>query len=249
MGKLFSIKKGILFAGLILGLSGCHTLEYRQVQRDFQAAVQADNTGDPFASGHEQIVATLTPEYINALDARLRPNAWMLRAVSSWRSGNYSNATASAEQGLAAAKSLPDPGRFAGSRDDVLLQMIPALVTDAEQTSLLAARGKTPLTAADYKPFGIAYRTALEQMDEAAGHFNQNTPDDVVAYYYYQRWRLLQHWTAAISPMTDGSAITDAFAKAEQALGKSLEAAINEARDRIPTGQPLRALIRAQGGQ
>jgi len=231
-----------------LGIAGCRTLEYRQVQRDFQAAVQADNTGQPFGNGHEQVVTTLTPEYINRLDPRLRPNAWMLRAVSAWRSGNYSNANDSAEQGLNAAKLPANATFFAGSRDDVLLHIIPALVADSEQTRRLA-RTNAPLSATDYQPFERAYKTVLGQMDDAAGRFNTNTSEDVLAYYYYQRWRLLQHWTAAISQMTDGEAISNAFSQAKAAIGKSLEDAIKEARDKIPTGQPLRALIRAQGGQ
>jgi hypothetical protein len=239
----------IVCAALLFVLSSCGTLDYRQVQRDFQAAVQADNSGDPFSAGHDQIVGALTPEYIRSLDPRLQPNAWMLRAVSSWRSGSYSNAIVGAEQGKLAAKAVAEEGRFAGSRDDVLLEMIPALVADAEQTSRLTRRAPVPLSAEEYKPFGAAYRTALQQMNDAAGRFTGNTPDDVLAYYYYQRWRLLQHWTAAIGSMTDGSAIPDALGDAERALGKPLEASIKEARDRVPAGHALRALIRAQGGQ
>ena len=98
-------------------------------------------------------------------------------------------------------------------------------------------------------PVERAYRNTLAQMDDAALRFNANTPEDVHAYYYYQRWRLLQHWTAAINRMTDGDAILGALGRAKTTLGKSMEDAMKEARDKIPTGQPLRALIRAQGGQ
>ena len=242
------------FLGIIvvLGLAGCRTLEYRQVQRDFQAAVQADNAGQPqpFGNGFELVITALTPERIDQLDPRLRPNAWMLRAVSAWRSGSYSNANTSAEQGLKAAATLPDAKLFTGSRDDVLLHMIPALVTDSEQTRRLD-RTNASISAADYKSFERAYKTALAQMDDAAGQFNDNTPDDVRYYYYYERWRLLQHWTTAIGRIapTDPDATINAFAQAKTAFGKPLEDAINEARDKIPPGQQFRALIRAQGGQ
>lgn len=240
--------KWLLLTIVAFGLTGCRTLQYREVQRDFRSAVQADNTGDPFGNGYENILTDLTPEYIEHLDPQLRPNAWMLRAVSAWRSGSFSNATESADRGLAAGKALESTMPFAGSRDEILLQMIPALVVDSEQSRRLVG-SNAPLSEANYKPIERAYRSALAQLDDAALRFNANTPEDVHAYYYYQRWRSLQHWTAAINRITDGTVMVGALDRAKTALGKSLEDAMKESRDKIPASQPLRALIRAQGGQ
>src|SRR5262249_4294421 len=117
-----------LFLGTALAvLTSCRTLEYRQVQSQFQEAVLADNSGTPFTHQHEDIVDHLTPEYIAGLDPKLRPNAWMLRAVSAWRAGLTNDvAQQSAQQGLA------DTNLVAGSRDQIVLTMIPALVVDSD---------------------------------------------------------------------------------------------------------------------
>lgn len=247
MQSLRLIGKWILLLAATFVLSGCRTLQYREVQREFQSAVQADNTGTPFGSGYENILADLSPEYIERLDPRLRPNAWMVRAVAAWRSASYSNATWSADQGLEAGKALRGAMPFAGSRDEVLLHMIPAMVVDSEQSRRV--RGTNGFTEATYKPVERAYRTALDQLDEAAQKFNDNTPEDVRAYYHYQRWRLLQNWTGAIGRISEAEALPGALDRAKTALGKSLEVSIKEARDNIPAGQPLRALIGAQGGR
>lgn len=219
-------------------------MEYRQVQRDFQEAVRADNAGDPFGNGHENVVALLTPAYIGKLEARLRPNAWMLRAVSAWRSANYRTALQSAEAGRA------EPARAAGSRDDVLLRLIPALVVDSEQIAHLR-KTNTTLSAAAYRSIEAAYSMALDEAGQAQQVMTARTPDDVRAYVAYQRWRLLQHWTAAINLLdpTEPGAILGATEKAKRTLGKTLEEAIRDTRDAIPREHPLRELIRTQGGQ
>lgn len=224
--------------------AGCRTIAFRDIQRDFQDAVRADNAGDPFSDGHESVVATLTPEYISALDARLRPNAWMLRAVSAWRSGQYRMANESAERGRR------DPGLVSGSRDDVILNLVPALAIDGEQTARLS-RAPAALSGADYRNYETAYKLALQQISEARNRFNEKTPEDVAAYFYYQRWRLLQHWTAAINRLDprEPDAIVAATEQARRILGKPLDEAVIESRDKIPTGHPLRNLVRAQGGQ
>jgi hypothetical protein len=83
----------------VVVLTGCatastvgSTLDYREVQRDFNSAVQADNVRTAEGLGaltstnaeqlYEDVRIRLTDEQISRLDERLRPNAYALRAVS-----------------------------------------------------------------------------------------------------------------------------------------------------------------------
>jgi hypothetical protein len=234
----------LLVVGLALLVTGCRVLEYREIQRDFDQAVRTDNAGTPFSRMHEDVVERLTTNYISRLDPKLRPNAWMLRAVSAWRAGLAKLAEDSAQNGR------KEPALVPGSRDDVVLAMIPALVVDSElQRDWLGA--KRVVTAEAYAQYQKGFRAALNQFsEEAEAHFNEKTPTDALAYYRYQRWRLIQNWAAVISSVTPTTARVEAQDKATQFLGtRDLIEAANAERDKIPGDHPLRALIRAQGGQ
>src|SRR5262245_59235613 len=96
----------LLLLLVLVAAAGCTTLGYRTVQTQFQDTVRADNERFtiPFTdvtSGYQSVATQLTPEYINGLDPKLRPNAWTLRAVSQWRAEESSNAVASSVEGLA----------------------------------------------------------------------------------------------------------------------------------------------------
>lgn len=232
----------LLALGFGLVLAGCRVLDYRQVQRDFQAAVVADNSGQTFGVGHDLVLERLTPEYIARLEPRLRPNAWMLRAISSWRTGEYTNATESAQAGLHALNGLTNHPNFKGSRDHLILTMVPALVADSRNARI----GTNALTPATYTPIASAYQTAFGHLDEAAQQISPSTPPDALAYLYYQRWRLLQNWLGVINELAEPLAATQ---KAERLLHQPFDEAIKEARERIPAGHPLAALIKAQSGE
>jgi hypothetical protein len=231
-------------AGLALALTGCRVLEYREIQRDFDQAVRTDNAGTPFSRMHEDVVERLTTNFISRLDPKLRPNAWMVRAVSAWRAGMGKLAEDSALNGRKEATLVP------GSRDDVVLAMIPGLVVDSElQRDWLAA--KRVVTQNAYANYQKGFRAALTQFtEEAEARFNEKTPPDAIAYYHYQRWRIIQNWAAVISSVTPTTARVEAQDKALSFLAtRDLIEAANAERDKIPGDHPLRALIRAQGGQ
>lgn len=234
----------LLMTALVVSSTACRTLEYRSVQGDFEQAVHADNAGSPFSRGHEDVVNRLTPDYIAQLDPRLRPNAWMLRAVSAWRAGLSDVPERSAESGLA------DSALVQGSRDEILLLMIPALVTDSDlQRRWLAANRslvETNYTAVFEPGFKAALREFTGRVEPA---MNEKTPVNARAYYYYHHWRILLNWAAVIASVKPVSAAGDAQDRANQAVGaSSLLKAANVQRDRIPDDHPLRSLIRAQGG-
>jgi hypothetical protein len=119
--------RGLLALLAALTLTGCRVLEHRHVQRDFEDAVRAESAQEPFNTGYEYVLETVTPEYIAKLDSRLRPNAWMMRGMAAWRLKEYTSALECYTKGE------QEPALVRGSRDDIVLNLLPALVIDSEQ--------------------------------------------------------------------------------------------------------------------
>jgi hypothetical protein len=239
------IHHALAFALAALLFTGCQTLEYRQIQNDFNQSVEADNTGNPFAGQHTRVLESLTPEYIGKLEAKLRPNAWMLRSVSAWRVGSNEVATAAARAGL------KEPTLVAGSRDQVVLEMIPALVIDSDLNRRWIEAGRT-LTGTNY---AAIYETngfvqAWRQLSGPASQaIKPSTPDEVVAYFHYQRWRLILNWTAVIGSIKPNEEFVTAQARACTILNVQrdpLFAAQKEV-EQIPDSSPFARLVKAQG--
>jgi hypothetical protein len=233
----------ILVAAVVVGAAGCRTLQYREIQHDFGQAVRADNAGSesPFTDWYQIVLDELTPKYIERLDARLRPNAWMLRAVAAWRTGRFDVAEQSATAGLRERTLL------SGSRDDVILRMIRPLVIDSELRERFADQGGRTATNS-YASFQADFETALTLMDEAREAMRESTPNGVRYYWNYQQWRILQNWAFVISRIED-SQLTfkqQVYRNAAFVLGQDLEAALSEAREAIPVTNPLRQLIDAR---
>lgn len=233
-----------LVAALTLAslLTACRVLDFRQVQRDFQAAVLADNQQNALAVGHDLVVASLPAERIVGLNPKLQPNAWMIRAVSSWRTGDYTNATTSAERGLASLKPLTNSPSYRGSRDELVLRMIPALVIDSVNS--LPANTRDPqLSDTQYHAVGQQYLTAIQRLDQAALSVNANTSEDAIAFLYFHRWRVLHNWRNVINQHTTNFLAHDDAARHD--LGKSLGDATKEAKGKIPSGHPLLKVLEA----
>ena len=241
------IHHALAFALVALLFTGCQTLDYRQIQNDFNQSVDADNTGNPFVGQHTRVLERLTPEYIGKLETKLRPNAWMLRSVSAWRVGSNEVATAASREGLKLKESTLIPG----SRDHVVLEMIPALVIDSDLNRRWIEAGRT-LTGTNY---AAIYETngfvqAWRQLSGPASQaIKPSTPQEVVAYFHYQRWRLILNWTAAIVSITPNEEFVAAQARACTILnvpGDPLLAAQKEV-EQIPDSSAFSRLIKAQG--
>lgn len=230
-------------------LTACQTLDYRQIQNDFNQSVQAENSGVPFMDQHLSVLQSLTPEYIAKLDPKLRPNAWMLRAVSAWRVSSNELADESVIRGL------KEPALVAGSRDQIILEMVPALVIDSDLRRRWNEAGQT-LAATEYRQtYEVGFKAAWNRLSNNAGPaINRATSDDVLAYFHYQRWRLIINWNAVVGSVQPEDEAREARRRAATFLGVSdvasgplLEAARREAAQ-IPQGNALRELIKAQGG-
>lgn len=228
--------------------SACTTLDYRSVQGEFVDAVAADNAwsvsplGGNAAQGlYSGIHAELTEEYIAGLDARLQPNAWLLRAVSAWRLGDFSDARISAAKGV---DKLPDTQR--GSRDHVMLAMLDGLVIDSDLlVKYRSLSGKVTLDVYQ-SSFSPDFETGLKALDDGFKQAGPATPPEIGWYYHYHRWRLIQNWRTVVNSIEVDQDRATAKADAEAKVGQKLGDAVKTERDEIPVNHPLHLLILAQ---
>lgn len=254
--RLTFLMQSVVSVVLLALLSGCGTLQYRSLQSDFNEAVVADNgwSVSPFGQNVAESLYTavreeLSDKYIDDLDARLQPNAWMLRAVCAWRTGQYMDAHSAATKGTAALNS-----EQLGSRDHVMLGMLDGMIVDAELRETYLAlpvhgpKDRTLDQAAYQGVFEAAFATALSSLDASQTLLGKSTPPDVVWYYHSQRWRLLQNWRVVVNDIDDSTERVSCKGDAKVTLGGTFKDASSAARDAIPSSHPLHQLILAQGG-
>ncbi len=246
--RVVTLRSSVLL-GLALTLAGCASLKYPGIQHDFEEAVRLDNGASvqPFTEGstddlYKEITKQLSEEFITKLDARLRPNAWLLRSFSAWRSGDLDIARESATKGLRESTLQP------GSRDQVLLSVMPALVIDSEIEKKWDKAGRIA-SAQDYPGYERDFATAINKTDAAEKMKTQATPLSALYYVKYQRWRILQNWRVLIKSIPERTARNDARKSAKRKLDADLKTAAANARDAIPPGHQLRALMAAQEAQ
>jgi len=199
--------------------------DFRQVQARYESATRADNLDQGGTEGggqaaYTEVIGTLTPAFIQGLpektqeqpDDRLKPNAWMMRGVSEWRTNALKPAISSAGNGLSA-------GPQVGSRDHILLLMLPALVTDSEIVGSWQAAGQA-LTPEAYPKVADDYQTALSKLAQAEAAFGPATGDDTKKMFYLHKKRLLLNWDKVIRTLsTDAEAKKQAKADAGSHLG------------------------------
>jgi hypothetical protein len=247
--RIIQFVTGTALVMMLAVVTACGTIQYRDVQGEFVDAVAADNAwavsplgGNASEGLYSSILVQLTDDYIAKLDDRLEPNAWLLRAVSEWRLGEFSNARSSAKKGR---DKLPDNQR--GSRDGVMLAMLDGLIIDSD---LLARyRQLSDVTLADYQdPFSSDFDTALKALDNGFAQAGPATPPEVGWYYHYHRWRLIQNWRTVVNSIEDDGDRATAKSDAEGKVGLKLRNAMDAERNKIPEGHPLHELIKAEGG-
>jgi len=225
---------------LLAFLCSCGTIAYRQVQGAFAEAVAADNSWSvsPFginaAAGlYETVRAELTDDYIANLDKRLQTNAWLLRAVSEWRTGAYLLARQSAAKG---SKLVTQQG----SRDQVMLMMIDGLVIDSDlRDRFQALPSNGPMDqkvdlAMFTDPFHREFVIAIEALDNGFAQKGRGGDPDLEWYYRYQRWRLMVNLRSVANDVDD---IADADpAKDRKQANRDALQAVNEANRKLDSG-------------
>jgi len=250
------IFRASLMLALALAVSSCRTLQYREVQSDFERAVQAETARaeSPFVDWYQGVASTLTEDYIGKLDEKLQPNAWMLRGMAEWRSENYSNANSSAAKG---SREIERQGatspNLSSSRDGILLTLLPGLVQDSQLRDRLQTAG-TNFTGSGYETnFLPQFKAVLRQFGEAKKDFAAPTPSAVKHYWHYHLWRVLQNWSFTLGRLPLGEdATTAAYDAADKIIasqfsaltsGTNLPTAIAAAKHVIPEDHPYRRLI------
>lgn len=248
-----------LLSGIALAAAtGCSTVSYRTIQNRFETAVRNDNAQAtmPFTDStipYRQIASDLTTHFIARLDPRLRPNAWTLRAVSHWRAGDFGPAVYSALEGQAEiARQIQRSPLLEHGRDSILLTMLPGLVEDSRLRQRFSEHG-APDVAAHYDAYDAGFRAAVRALAEARSKVATPTPSEVVAYWNFQCWRVLQNWSFVLSHLpietaSDAYRETDTFlslALAEAGLSGAadLHSAITAAEGALPASHPYRQLV------
>ena len=248
----------VLLAIALGAATGCSTLQYRTVQNRFETAVRADNERStmPFtdaATQYQAVAAELTPDYIARLDEKLRPNAWTIRAVSQWRAGEYAPALTSALEGLAeVTRQSAETPHLVHGRDSIILTMLPGLIEDSRLRHRFNENGAADV-AARYDEYAARFRPALRALTEAREKVAAPTPPEVVAYWNYQCWRVLQNWSIVLSHLppadaTEPNQEADAFvmtalANAGLPAATTLPSAMTAFENALPTDHPYRQLI------
>lgn len=222
-------------AVLFFFLCSCGTLKYRDIQQDFNNAVQNDNItsevpgSDPQAS-YQSIILNLTEDFIGSLDVRLQGNAYVLKAIAQWRTGQFEDALKSVDK--ASSKQL-------GARDKVMVQLLPIMIAES---SLMK----------DYsQKEGIPYDKYENYLNKYAGFYRMlnsidtgtASADSIKFYVAYQGWRIMTNWKIVASSVKPAGKISEALDKAKNALSKDLTDVISEFKSRIPASHPLAQLI------
>ncbi len=236
----------LLAAVALMFLPSCSVIEYGGLQRRFNRAVELDNMAavSPYVDGRADyrfLLEELTPEYIQRLDVRMRPNAWMLRGICAWRTGSWSVARDAARKGLSL-----DPS--AGSRDAVILTLIPGLVFEKEAAERWL--GESNQSEQSYNSLRGSLKAAWQTMALAERSVGQFTPATTVHYLNYQKWRLAINWAGMIADVTEADTDLGRFramnewAKTMGGVGSFPAAAAESAKNKVKGA--LRALIDAQ---
>lgn len=237
-------------------VSGCvSTITYRDIQKDFNQAVQADSVKTVEAigsitssslAGYQEVLSRLDDKYLQSLDPKLTLNAYAMKAVAQWRTGKLAEAKQTANTALASKNVSGSP------RDHMVLLMIPALVNDQD---IWDRYKKLPqpkrLGWNDYKEvYEKDFAGAAAGLQDAASLAPQGLPEEMLYYVSYQRWRVLAHWQDTITSLYDADAEkakelrNRARADAKALLqGVPLETALEDQKQAIPAGHWLRNYI------
>jgi hypothetical protein len=251
--------KTVLLALTASVLWACATLDYRSVQDDFNEAVQLDtgiysselgdtrnaiSLGQPITAGYDRVVTALTEDYIGKLDPRLQPNAYILRAFSYWRLGDY-------EAALNASDRVSTSG---GTRDHLLSIALKGMIAEGERWDQFKANDDKVCAdsaascdpANAYDEFAADYVTSLSKLDKARDARTALTPQSILHYIALQRWRIIAHWRYITLSLDnyDSELARRKLKEAKAALGDiGFKDAMTEAAKQIPDSSPLMQII------
>ncbi len=259
MRKVQRFHKTLLLILMAAVVSSCaSTFTYRDIQKDFNDAVQAENTRNIEAvglitssslAGYENVLARLDDKYIQSINPKLKMNAYAMKAIAQWRTGKLSEAKQTAATGLALGNVPSNP------RDKMVLMIIKPLVNDQDLgVRYRQLREPRRVSLTDYQNiYAKDFADAAADLKYAAAQATPDLPEDVIFYVYYQRWRVLQNWNTVINHLWDGkdfkskdsTDIQDRASKdtAKALNGVELKSEIKNQKEKISDGHWLRRYI------
>jgi len=231
-----------MFAAVLVLASGCVTTEFRKIQADFNNAAQADNMQAvsavgvfaPQAGTYDHVLAELSDDLIGRLDDRLKGNAYAMRSIAQWRTGQFAEAQRTAEFALNPAN-VPT----LGARDKVLLRLMKALAIDGDLKARFLKlprddNGDMILPDATYQSeYPANFRLAVSEIDKILSEAAGPTPPEIMDYARFQKWRILQNWRIVATRISGDNRpeLRNAAVSAEgTGLQKSLKDAIDSAK-------------------
>lgn len=217
------VKGWCLWIVLALLAGGCQTLQFRDIQDDYNAAVEAEagertviseasssSQGIPvntYDDRYREIIRQLDRNFIKGLDKKLQPTAYVMLTASHISLKQYKEARNSAKTGREHVEAAQSP------RDRVYLQAADGIILLGTALQRYGERdpGK-PFTLMEYNETGgdqfLSYPDAFEK---AYNNFsgvlndpgNSNAPESIKVFIIFQKLRVLTHWNEVFSEITD----------------------------------------------
>lgn len=182
-GQCRRLQKLLFVFGVMLGLAACAEVNHlREAQSAFSAAAQAENAIQEQAIPNLAATSTIGLGYTNAIasldslsaeeisrlkDQGLWGNVLILKAMAYWRLKKYENALKTAREAASLQKNL-------GTRDRVMAEILPHLISSDENHEKLSAQNQ--LEDASATKFETAFKAAMATIEKARGTLAADHP-------------------------------------------------------------------------
>jgi hypothetical protein len=233
-------------------LCSCSTINYRNVQEDYNNAVRNEINSSvipmsDYKVEYSWVINALTKENINSLDDRLKGNAYMLLAISHWRINEYKKAKEAVDNAEMVSKAAStNPALALGARDNIMLKILPSLI--AESSKLSKYDKSKGLDEEQYSSFKTVYKLITKDLQKSFTDLNTGNPGAIKFYIAYQNWRVLQNWRIVISTLKTSQLRISSLKEVDEIMNgasedfTNLKEAINFYSSKIPLDNPLRVL-------
>ena len=222
---LIMLSRGLcLWVVLALLASGCGgTLQFRDIQNSYNTAVKTEaqekiligkagksNQGIPvntYEGYYQDVIRQLNNEFIEKLDAKLKPTAYVMLTASRIRLGQFEKARTDAKTGRELSETASSP------RDKVYLQAADGIIM--LEMALKRFRGRDtnqPFTLKKYNEaednkflsYPEAFKEAYTTFSNVITN-NSDAPESIKAFVVFQKIRVLTHWDVVFSEITDSN--------------------------------------------
>ena len=216
------------------------TIQYAGVQKEFRECAAQDNQLRIGAKDEQAITNQMKSCYANVvselkdldsgqLDSEtLRANAYLLRGISQWRTGDLKGAASSASAGRS------QHNMIAGSRDHLFLLLLPGQIANTKMMQAWRSADKK-MDTSNHATLESHFEDAGRAIRAAERAIQASSSNGAKRYVHSEKARILRNWETMInlSLLTENEQ-QDAHRKAGNAFqeGKILEEIIAEAQSK-----------------